>query len=422
MIPIKKLLMCCLTILYLSGCAASVQIPVSGTDGQPPEKTEAQIAKERIVQKLKEAVEGGKSEVNIYLDENPDLIQTGDLVTINVTSRTEDGRLMYTTVAEINSNEGQTWIPGHAKSERVHPVEVIAGESGGFPGVNNAVIGMHMNEKKITTILAEDAFGESDPKKIKEYPSIRKVPKFVEVRPRDFVKQYGIFPVVGNQIDFNPYLDARIREVSEQKAVLEINAKPETEIEQASYGTTQVVSENDTFIIRLTPEIGKEFEAGNEQGWITKVGEDRFTVDFNHPAAGKTIVLEVEVLDFTKASVAHNNEIAWIEDYNQGEEQSREQNKPMVLLLYADWCQWSQKLIQDVLKDPRITKLHDRFVWVKIDSDKHREYKEGFDQKNYPKMLILDVQGEILDTMDGYHNVHVVSEHLNDVHAGNLAG
>ncbi|MFH2067509.1 MAG: thioredoxin family protein [Pseudomonadota bacterium] len=403
--------------ICLSGCTALQHQnppPLAQADAaQEQQLTPEQ--KEKIFKTLKQAAQSGKSDINIYLDENPDLIQLGDLVVVDVTAGTKDGLLINTTLENVANQKDRKWLIGQGKSEGFHPVEVIAGEEQGFPGVNDTVIGMKKGEQKVVTIPSEKAYGEKDPQKIQKYPSVRRIPRMARAEPLGFVQQYGIFPVKGNQISFNPYLNAKITDVVETAVALELSMKPEEEMEKVRYGKTIVTLDNDEFLIKLKPEIGALFELEKQKGIITEAGEDTFTVDFNHPMAGKPMVLEVKVLDFTKASIANTYEISWLDDYQKGMDASLEQNKPVVLLLYAGWCQWSRKMMEDVLQDPRILRLHDDFIWVKIDSDKHREYKEGFDQTSYPKLLILNSRGEVLKSLDGYNNVHIVSELLHEI-------
>lgn len=409
--------------ICLAGCTAlQYQNPSSPQVDAAKEQQLTPEQKAKIYQTLEQAAQSGKSDININLDENPDLIQFGDLVVIDVTAGTEDGLLINTTLENVANQKDRKWLIGQGKSEGFHPVEVIAGEEQGFPGVNDTVIGMKKGEQKVVTIPAEKAYGEKDPQKIQKYPSVRRIPRMARAEPLGFVQQYGIFPIKGNQISFNPYLNAKIMDVVETGVALELSMKPEEEMEKVSYGKTTVTLEKDEFLIKLKPEIGAVFELEKQKGIITEAGEDNFTVDFNHPMAGKPMVLEVKVLDFTKASIADTYKISWLEDFEVGTESSKKQNKPMVLLLYAGWCEWSQKMMKDVLNDPRVTSLHDDFIWVKIDSDKHREYKEAFEQKSYPKFLILNPQGDVLKSLDGYNTVHIVSELLHEMQPVSKAG
>lgn len=415
-----------LTLLLIglfAGCGAGQSQQVMDSHAlAEQDKSTADMQKEKIFETLTDAVKDGKSNVTVFVDEDPDIIQQGDLVSVNLTAATEDGRLLTTTLVSVADQPGRKWLRGYQKGERLHPVSLIAGEAISVPGLHDIVTGMKKGEKRSVTIPAEKAYGEPDPEKIKQYPSVRRVPRLARLEPLSFVRQYGRFPVKGHTFDFNPYLNAFVMDVFESHVILELSIKPGDDVEDVDYGTTRVTLEDDEFVIRLTPEIGAFFEVGKRKGWITAASEDSFTVDFNHPMAGKAMALEVEVIDFTKASITHAYEISWLEDYDAGTEEAMTENKPMVLLLYADWCQWSQKLMNDVLSDPRVTSFHDDFVWVKINSDVNWEYKERFEQTSYPKLLILSPHEEVIKSLDGFNNVHIVSDTLMEAHLSETTG
>jgi len=401
--------------IYYSGCAVFQESYSKDVDQLPKADEAIREHQDKMFQALKNAAKSGKSKVTINLNENPDLIQKGDLVVIDIIAGTEDGLLINTTLEEVANQHDRKWLIGHGKSDQFHPVEVIAGEEEGYPGINDTVIGMKKGEQKVVTIPPEKAYGEKDPQKIRKYPSVRRIPRMARAEPLGFVQQYGIFPIKGKQISFNPYLNAKVLNVNEKGVTLELSMKPEGEMEKVDYGKTVVSLENDEFIIKLIPQLGSRFEVEKQEGWITEADKETFTVDFNHPMAGKPMVLEVNVLDFMKASAANAYEISWLDDYQKGMDISLEQSKPMVLLLYADWCQFSRKMMEDVLQDPRIMKLHEHFVWVRIDSGKNPEYKDAFEQKSYPKLLVLNPQGDVLKSLDGYQNVHIVRKFLHGI-------
>jgi hypothetical protein len=134
---------------------------------------------------------------------------------------------------------------------------------------------------------------------------------------------------------------------------------------------------------------------------ITKKDQTSFHVDYNHPLAGQELKFDVHVLGLQKFSVFETVDIPWIEDHDTAMDRAVREEKPLVLVLYADWCQWSQRLLNATFADPRIKRFHDRFVWLKIDSDKERVFKEVFEQENFPMIVLMDSSGEIVERMGG---------------------
>jgi thiol:disulfide interchange protein DsbD len=122
--------------------------------------------------------------------------------------------------------------------------------------------------------------------------------------------------------------------------------------------------------------------------------------------------VEVEIVGITKATALKEIQIPWVQDHDQGLEQAAGEDKPMLLLLYADWCQWSHKMMAESLTDPRIKMFRDRFVWVRVDSEKQPVFKEVYRPNGFPLMLVLDSKGDVLKRIDGYRDAAALSLEL----------
>jgi thiol:disulfide interchange protein len=105
-------------------------------------------------------------------------------------------------------------------------------------------------------------------------------------------------------------------------------------------------------------------------------------------------------------------QIQWVEDYDKGIALAREQGKPAVLVLYADWCGFCKKLFGETLQDPRVKSFNDRFVWIKVNSDSEAKLKELYAQKGFPLIVILNLEGQPLDRMDGFKDAAAFREEL----------
>ncbi len=113
-----------------------------------------------------------------------------------------------------------------------------------------------------------------------------------------------------------------------------------------------------------------------------------------------------------------NAAIHWQEDLDLAQEEAEQGDKAVAVMLYADWCSWCKKMFNETLTDPVITSLEERFVWVKLNSDKHKEYMTRFGQKGFPMMVLLDKQGNVIEKREGFQQVYPLWESLRQVLAG----
>ena len=356
---------------------------------------------DRIDKAYQEAQKTGKKTVNVYLEEDPDTVQVGDYVHVHYTALLEDGTLFRTTRPAVANDESVKRAAGFEMPEEFGPEEVVPGAGNVVPGLGDAVLGMSVGQQRAVTIPAEDAFGVRDPEKTEEIPRTKRMPRVLRVRPETFVKRFKRFPKEGQEMPLDPYFNARVTEVSEADAVLELLPKEGYHLEEA-FGATDIVldEEKDAFVVTVTPDVGAPFGKGN--GRVTSFDEETFTVDYNHPLADKEIHLDVAVVSLTKASALAQGEIPWHNDYNEGLDEARREAKPVVLVLYADWCKWCKRLMDQTIEDPRVKKLKDRFVWIKVNSDKEKKYHALFQQKGFPMTVLMDAEGVVQQKINGY--------------------
>jgi peroxiredoxin len=177
-------------------------------------------------------------------------------------------------------------------------------------------------------------------------------------------------------------------------------------------GSTEIRIEGDEVVLQLNPKIGTPFSVNGRKGIISAYDGNTFTVDYNHPVAGKPVVLDLEVLSLAKASTLKAMTLHWRVDHDTSLETAKAEGKPVVLVLYADWCGWSTRLLNETFNDPRIKFLSDQFVWVKVNSDKERDLKEFYEQDGFPMIVLLNSEGEVIRKIDGFRPAARLSEEL----------
>jgi FKBP-type peptidyl-prolyl cis-trans isomerase 2 len=325
-------------------------------------------------------------------------IEEGDLVTIDYSAFSEDGELVYSTRPH---DAGAPRVAGYREPSGVSPERVIAGKAARFPGVGESLVGMAESEQKRITIPADKAFGPSNPELVKSFPVTKILDRTIRMSAPDYVKQFGTFPVEGREVDMTPYVKARVGKVGDAYVELEVTAGDIKRFDE-EFGSVEVRRQGDQFKVTLTPKIGAPFRTEAGVGRIIAEAAGSFIVDFNPPLAGTQASVDVKVLKMVRASELSDMQITWIEDHDKGLASARASGKPAVLVLYADWCQWCKKLLTESFPDPRIGELKDRLVWIKVDSDRFKDYGTKYEQKSFPVIVLFEADGTMAQKIEGY--------------------
>lgn len=340
-------------------------------------------------------------------------VQADDLVSANFTATTENGEVVRTTYEKTANDPALHKSPYFEAAATFVPEDFIAGRlSGSIPGLGEAVLGMAVGEKKKVVISPDKAYGPADPAKRKEIPCVRNMPKTIRMSPQEYVGDFNSFPVVGKEVPITPYFKAGVVEVSEQYAILDCHVKDGDRFED-SLGTVEVKVDQQKVSMVLTPRLGANFPMeGGKLGKIVATDGTNITVDANAPLAGIPLTVDLEIASVTGAAQLNALNIQWVEDYDRGIALAREEKKPAVIVLYADWCQFCKKLFGETLVDPRVKTFNDRFVWIKVNSDTNQKYKDMYKQNGFPLIVILNREGQPLDRMDGFKDAVALRDEL----------
>jgi FKBP-type peptidyl-prolyl cis-trans isomerase 2 len=331
----------------------------------------------------------------------PDAVRKGDLVTLNVTAMLSSGALIFTTDPLLASNDGATKAPGYSEPDCFAPLKILAGEEGPVPGLKDILVSMYAGEKRTITLPPEKAYGVQDKNLIKQLDCVKVISKKVTMKPDEYMMRFNSFPVVGAKVDLNPYFPAKVTKVSAQQTEL-VNLAKDGTSKDGPFGKTEIRVKGDEIRITLTPTIGADFEILGKKGTIVSTDGKTFSVDLNKPLAGMNVALDIEVLSSTPRAALDAIQIPWADDYNAGLTRAEKENKPVVLVLYASWCQWSKKYFEETLSDPKIKAMKDKFVWVKIDSDKNKEYYTKYQQNGFPLTVLMSHDGTVMNKSSGF--------------------
>ncbi len=92
-----------------------------------------------------------------------------------------------------------------------------------------------------------------------------------------------------------------------------------------------------------------------------------------------------------------------------------EQDKPVMVDVYTDWCGWCKKMDKEVFNNPDVAEALDRmFTLAKVNGESRESitYKgqktdgfgivQGFGIRGYPALIFLDSKGDVLTIIPGY--------------------
>jgi len=131
-------------------------------------------------------------------------MEKGDVIRINYIGRLENGEIFDLTYEDVAKKEKV-----HSSHIKYKPVPVIVGAGFVIPGVDNAIKGMKVNDKKSITVQPKEGFGERDP-------------KLIHVVPQNTFKDQKVEPRQGMIVDFSG-MKGRIQSVTGGRVRVDFN-------------------------------------------------------------------------------------------------------------------------------------------------------------------------------------------------------
>ncbi|MBU1172202.1 MAG: thioredoxin family protein [Proteobacteria bacterium] len=422
MIPLKQLAMYGVPIvmgLALFSCLTRPMPP------GPLDATFQADVNDRLGKVLAQARNDGETDINFYVNEDPDLVQAGDFVEIDYTMTLENGDLIRTTregESEKLRQDSQAWIdPESVKDMIFCPEPIIVGKGDSLADVSDQLIGMKIGDKKRLTLPSDHGGIPLDQEKIKRFARTRQSPVAMTTSQADFLKQFGRKPEIGISVQATPYFLYKITNIENGLVSLGTDFSGE-KVVQDDLGHTRLKREDDHVTLELEPDIGAPFKLGSKKGHIVSLDDTHFTVDFNPPLAGKTLFMDLELVSLVKASRFWSVAIDWLENYDEGLAAMAGQGKPMLLFLYRTGCPWCERMEKEVFTDPRIRMIGKDLTWVQVNSSIHTDIKAMYNQDGFPLIVLMNADQSIYRALKGYRDAGKLRKEIrlwmNDTRAG----
>ncbi|MFA7316509.1 MAG: thioredoxin fold domain-containing protein [Sulfuricella sp.] len=365
------------------------------------------------------------------------LVQPGDALAVNYTCRlADDSSLAATTLGPMAEEETKKSLVFRPR-EKFGPIDIRVPEASeqaatnpamGFEetlaiGIANAIAQAPM-DRPVHLALSHPGYqGLEDRDRYLEVAAEIVRDRRYTIGFQEFEQRYkDVTPIPGMTVGVDTDFPALIEAIKDETVTLYYSAKPGS-LFPTGLGQGVVSEDGDKFRIRLTLQPGELFRAGPLVGKVAKVDEKLITIDFGHPFGGRTLDCEVvaEPLDEALAKMEQKKSVvSWVEDFDQGLALARKESKPVVLVLYADWCKFCHRLFEETTPDARLDDLRSDFVWLKINSDLNPEYGDRFGQEKFPLTVVLDEDGKELARLPGAQDPESMHKELSAVLAGRL--
>ncbi len=210
-------------------------------------------------------------------------VKAGDMVQIIYVLKLQDGSVFET---------------GNF-SFRVNSSEVIQ-------GVDEAMIGMRVGDKKTITVTPDKAYGYYDESKIMDVPLVNERNITMDIDIDAFNASFGEMPILNKTYYIEGMeWDLRVIDIQNSTVKLEDEVQNGTTFDMKNYageiyakGTVNI--EGNKLIMTTHPIKGGIIYAptlyGYEAGKIVDFNETHMNLDFNNPLASKTLTFEITLL------------------------------------------------------------------------------------------------------------------------------
>lgn len=107
----------------------------------------------------------------------------------------------------------------------------------------------------------------------------------------------------------------------------------------------------------------------------------------------------------TKEGVKENDPqkaILW-QDFKPGIKMAAEQNKPVFLYFYADWCTYCTKLKKTTFKNKNVLEfINSQFISIRVNTDVEKDLAVNWKVRGLPTSWFLEPDGTRINSIPGY--------------------
>ena len=91
----------------------------------------------------------------------------------------------------------------------------------------------------------------------------------------------------------------------------------------------------------------------------------------------------------------------WYSSLDRALQDSRTNNRPVYLHIYADWCPVCRRMERTVYPDPSVAPELEKFVKVRVNGENNSEIAERFGVRGFPTLVFMDKNGYVINRISG---------------------
>lgn len=108
----------------------------------------------------------------------------------------------------------------------------------------------------------------------------------------------------------------------------------------------------------------------------------------------------------------------WVLDPDEAFRRSEATGKPVVVDVFADWCQPCHEMEATTWSDPQVVAALAGFVPLKLDSDRYGSFADRYRADTLPTTLVLDAEGRPIVSIPGFVGPASILRSLRVVESG----
>lgn len=265
---------------------------------------------------------------------NSNKVEIGYQISMNYVGRLENNSVFDTNIEDIAKQEGM-----FNPLRQYEPLNFVVGNGEMIKGIDNAVVGMKIGEKKEVAVQPADGYGFYDDNKVQTIPRVQRTNKTIEIdrfatlSQDEFKQSFGEEPVVDKEYSIpnipwkvkiisifanivklenlltpgkiiqlpNAQWDSLVLGVTKEKIRILHNPKSGQKI-QTSLGEATVKLKGSYIELEINAKKGDTIQSLYGPTNVKEVNEDSIIIDANHPLAGQTLYFDVEIVSINKTS------------------------------------------------------------------------------------------------------------------------